>query len=277
MPSPGTTGAKTTRTWRARSAAATTWANSELFRFCRTALLIEARAKARLADEYDAAQERGEVAGRDRTCVGADNAPPTAADLGLRRDQIHEARQIRRVEETEFLPRTQKEVYLMARSRTALLLAIAATISWASDPSAEDARSAFIGPWALSKWTVTGEDGSVTYPYGPNAEGLLIYTDDGQMAVQLSNPDVPIDGSGSIDQSYFAYFGTYSVDEEQGTITHNIERSLASSWVDTEQIRSYEFLPESQLNLIAVVPTDNVMAAEAGASGSNVLEWVRPD
>ena len=64
-----------------------------------------ARAKARLADEYDHAQERAEAANtRERkpdgtlaasgatTCgtTGQDDA--TAADLGLRRDEIHEAR-----------------------------------------------------------------------------------------------------------------------------------------------------------------------------------------
>jgi hypothetical protein len=64
------------------------------------ALEIEATAKRRLADEYDAAQARGEVAsdGRPKT-VGNDNGiPATSADLGLRRDQIHEARQIRDAE-----------------------------------------------------------------------------------------------------------------------------------------------------------------------------------
>jgi len=66
------------------------------------ALEIEARAKRRLADEYDAAQARGEVArGREGRglSVARDNAQiATAADLGLRRDQIHEARQIRDAE-----------------------------------------------------------------------------------------------------------------------------------------------------------------------------------
>jgi len=66
------------------------------------ALEIEAAAKRRLADEYDAAQVRGEVAtGSVRTdIVGCANdvRPATAADLGLRRDQIHEARQIRDAE-----------------------------------------------------------------------------------------------------------------------------------------------------------------------------------
>ena len=65
------------------------------------ALEIEAAAKRRLADEYDAAQARGEVMGRARSCVGDKNAPATAADLGLRRDQIHEARQFRDAETSD--------------------------------------------------------------------------------------------------------------------------------------------------------------------------------
>ena len=64
------------------------------------ALIIEARAKARLADEYDAAQERGEVAGHGRSKVEQDNVT-TASDLGLRRDQIHEARHFRDAEEND--------------------------------------------------------------------------------------------------------------------------------------------------------------------------------
>lgn len=66
------------------------------------ALEIEAMAKRRLADEYDAAQERGEVAklGSNQTEVGVPdgNTLPTAADIGLSRKDIHEARQIRDAE-----------------------------------------------------------------------------------------------------------------------------------------------------------------------------------
>lgn len=60
----------------------------------------------RLAEEYDAAQERGEVAsdGRPKT-VGHDNGfPATAADLGLRRDEIHEARQFKRAAQENLNP-----------------------------------------------------------------------------------------------------------------------------------------------------------------------------
>jgi hypothetical protein len=49
-------------------------------------LEIEAQAKRRLADEYDAAQQRDEV------------APAKVSDLGLTRKAIHEARQLRDAE-----------------------------------------------------------------------------------------------------------------------------------------------------------------------------------
>lgn len=64
------------------------------------ALEIEAAAKRRLADEYDAAQARGDVAGHGRSKVEPANVT-TAADLGLRRDQIHDARLIRDAEEAD--------------------------------------------------------------------------------------------------------------------------------------------------------------------------------
>jgi hypothetical protein len=64
------------------------------------AALIEARASMRLADEYDAAQERGEVAalGDNLPRVVDHNSKATAADIGLRRDEIHAARKLRDAE-----------------------------------------------------------------------------------------------------------------------------------------------------------------------------------
>lgn len=67
------------------------------------AALIEARAKIRLADEYDAAQGRGEVAkiGDNLPSVTEGNSKPTAADIGLSRKEIHEARVLRDAEKAQ--------------------------------------------------------------------------------------------------------------------------------------------------------------------------------
>jgi len=65
------------------------------------ALEIEAAAKRRLADEYDAAQARGDVGQQGaRTDLVRDvnEVVPSAAALGLKRREIHEARQLRDAE-----------------------------------------------------------------------------------------------------------------------------------------------------------------------------------
>jgi hypothetical protein len=83
------------------------------------ALEIEAAAKRRLADEYDAAQTRGDVAGHgggrnfkvddsnlentaDAEAASKEHTrSSTLAEIGLRRDQIHEARQLRDAEDAD--------------------------------------------------------------------------------------------------------------------------------------------------------------------------------
>jgi hypothetical protein len=68
------------------------------------ALTIEARAQSRIAEEYDAAQERGEV--QKRGAVGTkvldkNFSQATLADIGITKKQVHQARQIRNAEKRE--------------------------------------------------------------------------------------------------------------------------------------------------------------------------------
>ncbi len=69
------------------------------------ALEIEALAKRRLADEYDAAQERGEVAkhssGNPQIVPNQNDLPATSAQVGISRKEIHEARIIRDAEKSD--------------------------------------------------------------------------------------------------------------------------------------------------------------------------------
>lgn len=61
-------------------------------------LLLQSNVRKNLpdGDEYDAAQERGEVASRGGERSGKEHSvpAPTAADIGLTRKEIHEARQV---------------------------------------------------------------------------------------------------------------------------------------------------------------------------------------
>lgn len=71
------------------------------------ALEIEASAKRRLADEYDEAQERGEVQsaggkrGNQFGIIPAENNAPKLQELGFTAKALHEARIIRDAEEAE--------------------------------------------------------------------------------------------------------------------------------------------------------------------------------
>jgi hypothetical protein len=62
------------------------------------ALVIEAEAKRRLADEYDAAQERGEVAKAGDPRPSKTEGLATVSDIGLTHKTIHEARKVRDAE-----------------------------------------------------------------------------------------------------------------------------------------------------------------------------------
>jgi hypothetical protein len=88
--------------------------------------VIETQAQCRLAEEYDAAQARGEVAKRSdgtaiRDHIPKENKVATVADIGLTSKQIHEARIIRDAEKKKpgLIKQTLEEKLKLARSRCA--------------------------------------------------------------------------------------------------------------------------------------------------------------
>lgn len=80
---------------------------SQVYRAQADALMIEARAKMRLAEEYDAAKEAGEVAGHggnrgnQHVAKVANSDLATISDIGLTKQEVSEARHIRDAEKAE--------------------------------------------------------------------------------------------------------------------------------------------------------------------------------
>jgi len=110
----------------------------------------------------------------------------------------------------------------------------------------------FVGAWKLASFHAQGPDGQTVYPFGKDAQGRLIYEPSGRMAVQIMNLNRPQFSSAdplltSEDEvraafgGYAAYYGTYSVNEGEGTIVHHIEAALIPNWVGTDQIRHFEY------------------------------------
>lgn len=165
------------------------------------------------------------------------------------------------------------------------LVAIAARLAGGAAAEGEidqatGVAEAIVGPWRLIEWVVTDALGRQTYPMGRSAEGLLIYTANGQMSVQLMNPDLSVDEDNTSVlfadalSSFFAYYGTYAIDQGASTITHEIAGSLAPSWIGSRQVREYEIIDQNRLRLTARLQDDDV-AASSGAGGTNVLVWER--
>jgi len=113
-------------------------------------------------------------------------------------------------------------------------------------------KEKLIGTWKFKSMKVKTEKGEVLYPYGENLFGMLIYTPSGHMSVLLMRPDRPrfasndpLGGSSEEIESAYggfdAYCGTYSVDEEKGTVTHHVEGSKFPNWIGTNQVRYFEF------------------------------------
>jgi len=108
----------------------------------------------------------------------------------------------------------------------------------------------FIGTWKLLKCHHELEDGSVVYPLGESAKGLLVYTTEGYMTGALMQPDRASFKtrelfSGSQEEKAFAmegylhYAGRYQVHKDE--IWHFVELSLFPNWIGTTQKRKFKF------------------------------------
>jgi lipocalin-like protein len=133
------------------------------------------------------------------------------------------------------------------------------------------------GTWRLVSWRRIAPDGTVSYPLGEDARGLLVYTEDGRMAVQLAAADRPAlptdDPLGGEERSRagaystcLAYAGDYEVRGD--TVVHRIAVSLFPNWSGAEQIRP--FTCDGRELVLRTPPAD-------GPTGTTVNEisWVR--
>ncbi len=100
-----------------------------------------------------------------------------------------------------------------------------------------------IGAW---RYMGTRLDGK-RFDRGPNPKGMIYYGPHGEMSVQVT-PDVKRARAGAAmtpDEAkialtdYIAYFGTYTLDERAGTVTHHRQDSVQPG--DTgDLVRRYE-------------------------------------
>ena len=103
----------------------------------------------------------------------------------------------------------------------------------------------FVGTWKL-----VSISSSESRLFGERPVGILIYDADGHVAVQImrnprpdlsSGPGFPTAKEVQIAyKGYYAYYGTYEVNEKKKTITHHLEGSLRPGDVGKDFTRAYE-------------------------------------
>ena len=106
----------------------------------------------------------------------------------------------------------------------------------------------FVGTWRLVAFERRGPDGELRPSTNSFSNGLLIYTSTGHISQQLTRKSrQKFSGRASGEEaqealySYLAYFGTFTVNEGQGTVTHHRQAHLIPGRV-TDGIRYYRFM-----------------------------------
>lgn len=129
-----------------------------------------------------------------------------------------------------------------------------------------------VGGWRLVSALTNGK---VNASRGANPTGLIFYDATGWMSVQFKGDHPPVEITGdeptpeealaSVKQ-YWAYFGTYSVDERAKIVTHHRQGSATPGWhKHPDYVRAYEFVGDNRV----------VLRPQAPARNGNELVWER--
>jgi hypothetical protein len=82
-------------------------------------------------------------------------------------------------------------------------------------------KERLIGAWQLEHINPAGSDGEPSD--NPQPKGMLIYTRDGHMSVQLMYPTSARLSNQYVEDGCEASFGSYNVDEAAHTLTHHVQ------------------------------------------------------
>ena len=118
-------------------------------------------------------------------------------------------------------------------------------------------KERLIGAWHLEHIGPAGSDG--TPSNNPYPKGMLIYTRDGHMSVQLMYPTSAGSLSNQyVEDGYEASFGSYDVDEATHTLTHHVHGSnTRDRLVGKDLLRVYTLTDDGHLILRSANPDEH--------------------
>ncbi|HUB80355.1 MAG TPA: lipocalin-like domain-containing protein [Bryobacteraceae bacterium] len=124
------------------------------------------------------------------------------------------------------------------------LAAILVFAGLASVTAGEDRGGALTGAWRLSWLEQPGADGK---PHRADSSGLLVFTADGHMSVQVMETRPAPEASAPEQYSqggYEASWGTYKIDNRAHTFTFHVEGALVRALIGKYLPRAYELSGE---------------------------------
>ena len=109
----------------------------------------------------------------------------------------------------------------------------------------ESIRDRFVGAWRLAWLEEQGADGKI---HRADCTGLLVYTRDGHMSVQVMYRKPQSNSHAASNAApvqyaqggYEASFGTYEIDERSRTFTYHVEGALVRTLIGKDLPRAFE-------------------------------------
>ena len=173
------------------------------------------------------------------------------------------------------------------------LLLLAAALRWAhaSGPEQSAAANPLVGTWTLVLVDNVRPDGNRVHLYGPSPSGLLMFDAGGHYSPQIVSAGRPAFAAndknrGTADeyqaavQGSNAHFGTYAVNQAEGTITFRIEHASFPNWEGTEQTRAFTLVGDHLKYTVSAPTTGDGAVGEvewrrAPAAGNSALDPTR--
>lgn len=112
---------------------------------------------------------------------------------------------------------------------------------------AQQAPSRLVGTWRVVEFCNVSAAGDTTHPLGRSPIGFFIYDPAGTLMIQamrtpiagaFAADSVPLAGMAEVLDSYFGYFGRYTVTSDS-TVIHHVTGGTLPSYVGTDQQRDY--------------------------------------
>src|SRR5215813_11075388 len=140
--------------------------------------------------------------------------------------------------------------------------------------SAQQIDKNLVGAWNIVSVTYQQGD-KTTEPYGSNIRGTQVFGADGRFAVVVTRGDLPkvasnnretatAEESQKIVHGSIGYFGSYTTNAADNSVTVNIEGATYANWIGTSQKRTYTITGDE---MVLLNPT-----ASGGGSAKVILK-----